>query len=107
MVKADTETKADRERMLNSMTEIVVSCREPSGGKITQGVREIWVVMSFSSSNACSSQMFASNINYMPNTPLCSSLQLQLPLHNAEVESECLSIFQESVQDNIKKLRMD
>lgn len=34
--------------------------------------------------NACTPQMFALNINNMPNKPLCSSLQLQLPLHNAK-----------------------
>lgn len=54
---------------------------------------------------ACSPQMFASNINNMPNKPLCSSLQLQLPLHNAAAGSEFLSVLQESVPDNIKKLR--
>lgn len=41
--------------------------------------------------NACLPQMFASNINNMPNKPLCSSLRLQLPLHNAEIGSESVN----------------
>lgn len=41
--------------------------------------------------NACLPQMFASNINNMPNKPLCSSLRLQLPLHNAEKGSESVN----------------
>jgi len=47
------------------------------GGKITQGVgRNLGCHISVLQ-DACSPQMFASNINDVPNKPLCSSLQLQ------------------------------
>lgn len=101
----------DRHRAKESYKENVkerdrnlLSCRESSGGKITRNGRNLGCHISVLQ-NACSPQMFRSNINKMPNKPLCSSLRLQLPLHNAETGSVCLSSLQESVPDNIKKLR--
>lgn len=50
MVKTDTDTKKNIERMLKSKTEICLSVEKPSRGEITQGVGEMWVVISLSSS---------------------------------------------------------
>lgn len=48
VIKRGAETRRNIVGMLNSKTEIGLA--EPSGGKLTQGVGKIWVVISFSSS---------------------------------------------------------
>lgn len=100
-----TDTEKDIERMLKSRTEIGLAVENRQGVRSHREWEKNLGCHISVLQNACSPQMFASNINSMPNKPLCSSLQLQLPLHNAETGSVCLSILQESVPDNIKKPR--
>lgn len=46
MVRTDTETKRDIERVLKSKTEFGLAVENHQGGKITQGMGDIWVVIS-------------------------------------------------------------
>lgn len=92
MVKTDTESEA----------EIGLSVENHQGVRSHRewekcGLSHLSVLQ-----NACSPQMFASNINNMPNKPLCSSLQLQLPLHNAEWEVCVCQFFRNQSQTALR-----
>lgn len=104
MVKTDAEGK----RMLKSATENWLSWREPSGGKITQGVGDIWVVISqffkMPVRPRCLHQILTTcQTNHFVVHYNCSCLCI---MQNRGVcVCVCLSILQESDPDNIKKPR--
>lgn len=83
-----------------------LSCREPSGGKITQGVGKIWVVISqffkMPVRPRCLHQILTTcQTNHFVVHYNCSCLCIM----QKQGVCVCLSVLQESVPDNIKKLR--
>lgn len=85
-VRTDTETKKHVVRVLKSKAEIGLFVENHQGVRSHREWEKCGLSYLSVLQNACLPQMFASNINNMPNKPLCSSLQSQLPLHNAKWE---------------------